>query len=178
MTRPKAYEEVPGFRMTASPSPSELHSRVLESYINVCADAVPVNFQRKTIWLAKRRIKPQQDWWWIGGAMRAGETEEEAIVRKFKAETSLQVAPERFKFVCLNRYYWKDRQQAPQDRGCDCLAFTFLVELDDKELEVVIRGLDSHEYGAASGLQEFDRQRLVEVHAHPAILDFYNQVFS
>lgn len=177
-TEPKVYQESPGFRITPLPASPELHARVLESYINVCADAVPVNFSRKTIWLAKRRTKPHQDWWWIGGWMQAGETAEEAMSRKWANETPVKVAPARFVFVCLNRYFWKERQQKPQDIGCDCLAFTFLVELTAEELDSVSRGLDPSEYDATSGLQEFDRQGLTDINAHPAILDFYDQVFS
>lgn len=176
--RPKSYQECPGFRITAKPSPPELHARVIESYINVCADAVPVNFSRKTIWLAKRRIKPQQDWWWIGGRMQAGETEEVALARKFKAETSLAVVPERFQFVCLNRYFWKDRRQEPQELGCDCLVFIFLVELDNEELRQASLGLNPDEYDLEDGLREFDRLRLIGINVHQAILDFYDRVFS
>jgi len=175
--KPVVYEEIPGFRIKAEFSNPELHARVLKSYINVCVDAVPVNFGRKTLYLAKRCIKPQQDWWWIGGAMVAGEIAEEAMSRKFKSETSLKIPAARFKFVCLNRYFWKDRQQEPQDTGCDCLVYTFSIVLSKIELELASKKLDAQEYAATSGLEEFDRDRLVKVNAHKAILDFYDQVF-
>lgn len=105
----------------------------------------------------------------------AGEIPSASIKRCFKRETSLDVSEEKFKFVCMNRYFWKDRQQEPQDIGCDSLAYMFYLELSDEEFSKII--LESHEYGLST-LQEFDKDALVKEKVHPAIFDIYQEIFS
>lgn len=157
--------------------PDEVYAQALESFVVVCTDVVPINRSRRTIYLARRAVKPMQGWWWIGGRMFAGEHEQESVKRCFRRETSLDLPSERFEYVAMYRYWWKDRKQEPQDKGADDLSYTFVVELTSEELRKVSHKLDKKEY-AQGGLQEFDRERLSIENVHPAILDLYNRVFQ
>lgn len=153
------------------------YAKVMEALIIVCADAVITNFERKTFYLAKRKTKPAQGWWWMGGRMFAFEDEVDAVKRCFKRETSLDIERDRFRFVRMYRYTWKDREQKPQNRGSDTLAYTFAIELSYEEIILVSQNLDEKEYEREIGLQEFNRDRMEEEHVHPAILDLYDHMF-
>lgn len=156
----------------------KMYSVILDTFVIVCADVVPINRARKTIFLARRAAKPMQGWWVIGGRMWAGEKEHNAMHRKFLQETSVDIEPMRFEFVRMNRYHWKDRQQEPQDKGSDTLAYTFAIELTEDELRQSSENLEKREYEAGGGLQEFNREDLVHERVHEAVLDLYDQIFK
>src|SRR3989344_5355526 len=101
-----------------------------------------------------------QGWWELGGRIFAGEPEDAAIGRITKRETGLELPTKRFTLIRQNRYFCKDRQQEPQDVGCDSLVFHYVVELSEEELQTASSNLDENEYEQV-GLQEFDRQRIV-----------------
>lgn len=154
-----------------------IYRKAIESLVIVCADAVPINRQKKTFYLCKRRRKPNPGWWWIGGRLFAGELPEEAIQRHFRRETSLRLTQKRFTLISLNRYFWKDREQRPQNIGCDGLVYTFIIEPSRIELGIIAKHLDPREYDAKHGLQEFDYKRLKQEKVNSAILDLYKEVF-
>lgn len=147
------YQE-PGFKGLEKKFMTEsAYSKALRSLVIVCTDVLLVNRLNKTVYLAKRISKPMKDdWWLIGGRMYAGELPEESVSRCFKRETSVDIEKNRFKFVALNRYFFKDRQQTPQNIGCDSLCYTFVLELSKEELNKV--SLDSNEY--QGGIREFE----------------------
>lgn len=55
--------------------------------------------------------------------------------------------------------------------------FTFVVELTVAERVVLSTHCDPHEYDVTRGLQEFNRERCVQEHVHPAIIDLYDAIF-
>lgn len=156
--------------------PIEAYSAAMRSFVVVCTDAIIISKKEKAIYLAKRKIRPMKDWWVIGGRSFTGELPEESIVRCFKRETSLKIAKKRFKMLCINRYLWKDREQEPQDVGSDNLAYTFIVELDEKERTAVSKNLNKGEYEDID-LEKFDLKRLREEKVHPMIIFAYKQIF-
>ncbi len=109
--------------------------------------------------------------------MFAGEMPEDSIRRHFLEETSLRLRQDRFCLISLNRYFWKDREQKPQNVGCDGLVYTFVVELFPKEIRTMSEHLDPREYDAKYEIQEFDSERLKKEKVNPAILDLYKEVF-
>lgn len=159
------------------PMTDEEYSKVLDVMVVVCADAVIVNRERKTIYLAKRKAKPMQGWWIIGGRVRSGEEPLAAIHRKFLHETGVDVSEERFKFISFIRHQWKDRQQQPQTHGVDDLSYTFVVELSQDELTVAHASLDEKEYEKDQGLTEFTKEKLEQENVHPSLLHLYNLIF-
>jgi ADP-ribose pyrophosphatase YjhB (NUDIX family) len=155
----------------------ETYGKAIQSLVVVAADAVPINRERRTFYLAKRIAKPIQGWWELGGRICSGEPESEAISRIVKRETSVKVSPERFILVSQSRYFLKDRQQEPQDAGNDTFCYHFAVELTDDELIIASANLDENEYERSFGLREFDREKIVKKNVELPILDLYDTVF-
>ena len=67
--------------------------------------------------MGKRKVHPQPDWWVLGGRMKAGDTVEEAAGRNCRRETGIDIAPERWSFVCCQTMLWQFRKQAPEGNG-------------------------------------------------------------
>lgn len=155
----------------------ETYGKAIQSLVVVAADAVPINRERKSFYLAKRIAKPIQGWWELGGRIFPGEPEGVAISRIVKREASVEISPDRFTLVSQSRYFLKDRQQEPQDAGADVFCYHFIVELSDYELKVASANLDEREYERSVGLQEFDRARIVHEHLEQPIVDLYDVVF-
>jgi len=166
------YQAIPSVRL-----PDDEYGRGLQCFVPACTDIVPINTQRRVIYLARRTAKPMTGWWWIGGRMAAHETREAAATRNFKRETGLQLAHDRLRLVAVFDYFCKDRAQVPQETGCHMLAYTFVVELTSEEMASVGANLEKVEYEASAGLTAFSRERLVSERVFPAILDLYDHVF-
>lgn len=154
------------------------YGRGLQCFVPACTDIVPIDVERKIIYLARRVAKPMTGWWWFGGRMTPHETKEEAAVRNFKRETGLELPQNRFTLAAIFDYRWKDRAQPPQEIGCHMLVYTFTVELTAAELAFVSANLEKEEYEKGAGLFAFDREQLVGEKVFPAILDLYDYVFS
>ena len=97
--------------------------------------------------------------------------------RNFKRETGLDLPSERFVFVTMTEYLWQDREQEPQGNGTQTLCHQFVIELTEEELGIARNGLEAREYEPGYGLQEFNRDRLVQEAVHPVIIDVYDTVF-
>jgi hypothetical protein len=154
------------------------YAEALQGMVIVCTDVLIVDLSRETVFLATRRSFPMRGLWGIGGRVRAGETEWQAICRIFRRETSLDLAPERFERVPLMaRYMWSEREQDHVEMGADNLSYNFLVPLSEREIKEASSGLDPDEYEAAAGLREFSSVQLrdfcLKGAIHPAIVDIY-----
>jgi ADP-ribose pyrophosphatase YjhB (NUDIX family) len=179
MLQPKIYIEDPHHKMSRKFLTDQVYSEAIESFVIVDADVLFINKENKTLFLlARRKAKPMQGLWVIGGRIYAGESERDAICRLTKSETSLEFGPDHFNFLCMNRYVWKDRQQEPQDKGSDNLCYTFTAELTQEERAIVSKNLDPEEYDTTLGLQEFSGEMLEEQGVHPAIIDMHKVLFG
>lgn len=175
-TPPRVYIEDASFRMKTERLPDDLYAQAISSLIVVCADVLFVNRARKTVFLAHRIAKPMIGLWLIGGRMQAGAQADAEMSKLVQRETSLDIPAERFEFLAMHRYYFKDRKQTPQDKGTDTLAYTFLAELTTEELKVAGAHLDPEEY-ETSGFEECNREALISADVNLAILDLYDSVF-
>lgn len=173
----RLYVEDPNHRMPRKFLSADVYAQAIESFPIVCTDAVPISREHGTLYLAKRVIKPMEGWWIIGGRSFASEMPEDSVRRHFRQDTSLDIPPERFGFVCMNRYIWRDRQQEPQDVGSDCLGYTFAVELEPSELEIASANMNPQEYDTGVGLREFSLSQLMVEGVHQAVLDMYEKIF-
>lgn len=153
------------------------YARAIQSLVIVCTDIGIIDVSSKMIYLAQRALRPASGWWWfIGGRSHIGETEYQSAQRCFKRETGLLIAEERFNFVCMKRYFFKDRQQEPREAGCDSLCYTLSLCLTDEERARIT--LDSSEY-LGGGLQAFDYEKLQSTEGvQDPIRDFYIEVFG
>jgi colanic acid biosynthesis protein WcaH len=71
--------------------PAEQYQQIIEVLPILCVDVVVKN-PRGEYLLIKRANEPRRGQWWvIGGRLLKGETLEEAVVRKVREETSLEV---------------------------------------------------------------------------------------
>ena len=69
----------------------EEYKNIVDKTVILCVDALIVNEEGKYL-LVKRKNEPLKGQWWVvGGRMFKGETAKEAIVRKVKEETNLDV---------------------------------------------------------------------------------------
>lgn len=175
---PKLYRQDPDHRMSGGYLDDATYAAAITSFVFMCTDAVIVNSNRRTIFLANRCVKPMMGLWIIGGRWFAGETRAESMVRCFKRETGLDVVPDRFGYVYTNEYMWAERRQEPQNVGSHNVAYTFRVSLTDAEIAAAAKHLNPDEYDREFGLREFNREDLVRDGAHEAILDLYDEIFG
>ena len=171
------YREASNHRIQPVRLDDKTYAEAIQSFVIVCTDAIVFNRERRTVFLARRLVKPMQGWWIIGGRMQAGESPHQSMRRCFKRETSLDLPDERFNLLRLNRYLWKDREQEPQNAGSDDLCFTFSIELTKQEIQKASQALERDEY-EAGGLSEFNYAKLNREGVNPIIIDLFDQFFN
>ena len=124
--------------------PVETYSKALDYLVIGCVDLVFTC--RSQVLLAQRDRPPRASWWLIGGRMTAGETPEQAAIRKAAEEASLDILPDRLQFVGVYSTCFATRFQAPQEHGLHSLNLTYRVELTAAEQGAI--ALDRSEYCA------------------------------
>ncbi len=152
----------------------DAYVQAVSSMVIVCADILFYSASKGVVYLAKRKSKPLSNWWMIGGRIKAGDTGEQGAVNNIKRETGLEVDPSRLKFLAMNRYFFNNRQQEPQDIACDSLCYTFALDISNDELAMANTNLDKEEYEHVSegkGFRTFGLAEIKEAGTHPAILD-------
>lgn len=174
--QPRRYTES-GFAMPQHSLSDVEYEQAMRALVIVCTDVCIIDSSEKKIYLAFRRARPASGWWYIGGRAFAGETEIESILGCFHRETGMEIAAERFQFISMNRYQWKDRAQEPINVGCDSLCYTYALELSGEERLKVAKSLDKEEYTHEIGLRGFTRAELISENVLPQIIDFYDKVF-
>ncbi len=167
------YQSIPPMRLS-----DEEYGKGLQCFVPACTDIVPIDRDQRTIYLARRRAKPMNGWWWLGGRMVPHETKNLSAARRFERETTLLLPETRFGLAAVLDYRWKDREQQPQTVGCHMLAYTFTVELTSDELAHVSGHLEKNECEEGGGLTAFDRERLLEEKVFSPILDLYDYIFA
>lgn len=179
MTKPTLYHEQPNVVIPRKfINDNTAYANALEAFVLVCTDCLLINREKGTVYLAKRRAKPMScEWWFIGGRVFAGEDELSSMLRCIKRETGLAVEKDRLDFLAMKRYFFKNRQQDPQEKGCDSLCYIFSLEVTEAELSIVRSNLDENEYDLVAGLQEFDPAKLVAENVFPSIIDVYERAF-
>ena len=166
------YKPIPSIYL-----PEDEYTKALLSLVPACTDIVPINVDRKIIYLAHRISKPGTGWWWIGARMLPHETKEEAAARSFERETRLPIRQERLKLVAIYDTRTRDRAQKPQNIGCHMVGYTFALEVTEAEVASISRNLDEKEYDRSIGLVAFDREELFRENVAQPILDLYNHIF-
>ncbi len=164
------YQEIPSIRLS-----DDEYGRGLQCFVPACTDIVPINSEKKLMYLAHRISKPIIGWWWIGGRMEPDETKEEAAIRNFRRETKLRIDQSQLKLVAVLDYRWNNRAQSPAGIGCHMLGYTFTIELKLPDFVYISENIDGNEYD--TGLFTFDRKDLVEKGVFPSILNLYDHIF-
>lgn len=173
------YREESGLEIPYKWLSEEVYSEALESLVVVAADVLFIDAASpKTFLFPFRKVKPMgNSFWFVGGRVNAGEPEGDAIGRIVARETGLVLPSERFNLVAINRYFFKDRQQKPQNKGYDCLSHVFTATLSIEERDSAARNLDPNEHDISAGLRAFDLPALEAAHVHAAITDLHVLLF-
>lgn len=171
---PKTYNE-PGYRGLQQVYLSDAsYADAIRSFVIVNTDCYILNRTERTFYLGKRKVYASKGWWGVGGRMKAGETEKEAIKNIFERETGLDILPEKFEFINMQRHFFAFRNQPPQEMGCDCLNYNFVLELTPEEIESV--SLHPNEYESPK-MRGFKREDLIAEKVPYSIVDLYELVF-
>ncbi len=174
---PRLYEELGAQLIPRVRLDDDEYARALQRFIGLCTDAMIFDPSSNMAYLARRRAKPMSSWWIIGGARMPCETPEASIVRCFKRETGLNIASQRFQYVCRNSYLWKDRQQYPQTVSCHMESDTFSVVLSEEERAAIVLDKDEYEEGGLRGFTAGELAGLVSRDAiHQPLLDIFCQI--
>jgi hypothetical protein len=160
-------------------------------YILVCTDVVFINLDKKTFYLALRNEKPAQGVWWpVGGSRLAGQNDKQAIEGILSRElgvskeTAQDIAESRrLKFARHFEVIWKDRQQEPQSKITHAVANLFSLEVTQPELEGLANTLNTQDFDASQGMQEFGLAELealavADEAAHPGTRSAYRVVID
>jgi ADP-ribose pyrophosphatase YjhB (NUDIX family) len=178
MSKPVLYKEAASIVLPRVFLEETAYASALQAFVLVCTDCVFVNRKRRQIYLARRKAKPLSDWWFIGGRVYAGEGELHAMCRCLERETKLQIDPDRLCFLTMKRYIFKDRQQQPQDIGCDSLCYIFALNVTDEEARLAGANLDPDEYDMSFGLKAFGMEEFGTIRVFPPVIDIYEYLFG
>ena len=69
--------------------------RALDTLVKACSDVLVTTNNGTKVFLGKRKVEPQPDWWYIGGRVRPGDTPESGAARNVKRELGLNLPPSR-----------------------------------------------------------------------------------
>lgn len=154
---------------------NEIYTKIVAGLPIACVDVVPHN-GKDAIYLAKRSIYPQKDWWIFGGRLTTvDETLYSGMQRKFTLETGNEFEIARFQFLDVNTYRWL--RVAQGDFPGMNIAVTFAVEITHEERQSIENGLTPKEYEKDQGVQPFTVKRLVDENCHPALIDLHRSIF-
>ncbi|MBL8158547.1 hypothetical protein JNK62_03370 [bacterium] len=142
-----------------------------------CTDSVFTVQNDNALYLAMRSVYPMKGIWCFGGRISFNDRSlEEAVARCIDLETGYRIPVERFEFVVTHYYTWVKTAQG--DFGGKNLAVTFNCKVTPSELDLMRSGLVASEYDRSFGIQRFDRKRLKDENAHPAMLDIFDDLFK
>merc|ERR1712232_256898 len=111
------------------------------------SDVLVTSDDCEKVFLGKRKVEPQPDWWYIGGRVRPGETTIQGAAKNVRRELKLDLAPERFEVIANYSFVWRMRAQAPAEHGTADLSTVHHLRLSVDEVSKV--QLDEKEYSDA-----------------------------
>ena len=155
---------------------TEIYAKAMSSLIIVCADAVIISPEFKTIYLAKRSVSPMLGYWTIGGRRFAGEAGIEAVRRNLLRETGIDADEARFRHATTLEVIWSDRKEVPIDQGKHDIIQFFSIVLSKQELLKANATLLPSEYEAMS-LRPFTFQDLLSHDVNPIVRHVHRAVF-
>ncbi|HEY4512247.1 MAG TPA: NUDIX domain-containing protein [Candidatus Paceibacterota bacterium] len=170
---------IPGIRFFVEEGTNLKPGKLDDAAYSLAQSAFPVlsidillyNKQQKRVYLATRKIRPMEgEWWFVGGRIRFGQTEEVGLQSVFKRETGHNLDTSRLEFFGFLRSFMKNREQEPYDVGSDSLAMNFALEVTPEEIETIGTRLDEKEYKAGQGFKAFTLEEL-EGEVQPIVLE-------
>lgn len=111
----------------------EEYGHALSALVKAVSDVIVVDASRN-IFLGRRRVQPQPDWWFFGGRARFGERPEQAAARNLRRELGLVFHEDRFELLNVYSFRWSSREQKPRDHGTCDVSVVFALELREEEI--------------------------------------------
>jgi len=113
------------------------YARCLDTLVKACNDLLLTH--RGKVFLGKRTMYPQRDWWMAcGGRMRPGESVFDAsrrlLQRELRLDLSLSQLRTRLQTVGSYTFVWAKRAQEPQTNGTADVSVVVALELTDDEV--------------------------------------------
>jgi 8-oxo-dGTP pyrophosphatase MutT (NUDIX family) len=140
------------------------YGEALDTLVKACSDMLLISPDGNKIFLGKRLVQPQPDWWFVGGRVFPGETPAQSCCRLLRRELSLEIDPMRLNPVCCQSLCWGMREQLPKENGtCDSQVVLSL-QLTEAEVEKVV--LDPKEYESS---QWIEPKAVITGDFHPAL---------
>ena len=140
------------------------YGEALDTLVKACSDMLLLSPDGKRIFLGKRLVHPQPDWWFVGGRIFPGETPARSCCRLLKRELGLDIDPSRLQPVCCQSLAWGMREQLPKEHGTTDAQYVLSLQLSDAEVDKVV--LDPKEYETSQWLEP---ESILAGHFHPAL---------
>lgn len=128
--------------------PDREYGLALDALVKACSDVLIVSADGERLFLGKRKVEPQPDWWFIGGRARPGDTTRVAASRNVKRELQLDLPVDRFQAIATYSMVWQWRQQAPATNGTADISTVHVLQLTEAEEVKVV--LDPKEYESSA----------------------------
>ena len=140
------------------------YGEALDTLVKACSDMLLLSPDGNKIFLGKRLVQPQPDWWFVGGRIFTGETPARSCCRLLKRELGLEIDPARMQPGCAQSLAWGMREQLPKENGTTDSQFVFSLQLTEAEREKVV--LDPNEYDDSQWLPY---AAIIDGDFHPAL---------
>ena len=75
------------------------YGEALDCLVKACSDLLLQSPDGQRIFIGKRLVHPQPDWWFVGGRIFPGETPVQSCCRLLRRELALEIEPARFQTV-------------------------------------------------------------------------------
>ncbi|CAK9006120.1 GDP-mannose mannosyl hydrolase (GDPMH) [Durusdinium trenchii] len=140
------------------------YGRALDALVKAVSDVLITSPDGGRIFLGRRKVHPQPDWWYMGGRAKPGETPQQAAARVMRRELGLQLAPARFEVIGSYSMIWAMREQPPAEHGtADISTVHHLVIQPEEEAAVQI---DEKEYAES---RWFHPEEVLKGEFHPIL---------
>ncbi|CAJ1353527.1 unnamed protein product [Effrenium voratum] len=140
------------------------YGRALDTLVKAVSDVLITSCDRSRVFLGRRKVHPQPDWWLMGGRSRPGESPVQAAARNVRRELGLNLPVSRFEVIGCYSMTWAMRVQAPADHGtADISALHQLVLQPEEEAAIKV---DDKEYW---DLRWFDKGEILAGEFHPVL---------
>ena len=140
------------------------YGEALDCLVKACSDMLLVSPAGKRIFLGKRLVQPQPDWWFMGGRVFPGETPAQSCCRLLRREAGLEIDTARLEPVCCQSMVWAMREQLPKEHGTTDSQVVLSLQLTEAEAEKLV--LDPKEYEASQWLEP---ETILAGDFHPAL---------
>ena len=131
--------------------PDKEYGEALDCLVKACSDMLLLSPDGGKVFLGKRLVQPQPDWWFVGGRIFPGETPARSCCRLLKRELGLEIDPSRLQPVCCQSLAWGMREQPPKEHGTTDSQYVLSLRLSAAEVEKVV--LDPSEYETSQWLE-------------------------